>query len=308
MPIVLLVLGILLAGAGAVAIGFGMAISGLNLGIALIPAGAMGLVGGLLLIGLSAAVRELAQVGKALRDGSLQLRPALAVEPAPLVEPKLDVPAVPQETAETPKVEPPAEPVVAAAEAAPAADAASVDVSASAIERLRSTIPRPDRVVPEADGVPLSPNGSQPAAPAAPQNDRGAPASGIQTLREPRLDFLVRPRPSRPAPPETFDTVWPKRATREAPAAIALEEPQVAAAETVVAAPARAEPESKPEPKRAPDRSAEGPRSVAVLKSGVVDGMAYTLYADGSIEAQVPQGTMRFGSIAELRAHIENHQ
>ena len=46
---------------------------------------------------------------------------------------------------------------------------------------------------------------------------------------------------------------------------------------------------------------------MAILKSGVVDGMAYTLYADGSIEAQLPQGTVRFGSIAELRAHIENN-
>jgi hypothetical protein len=33
--------------------------------------------------------------------------------------------------------------------------------------------------------------------------------------------------------------------------------------------------------------------------------MAYTLYADGSIEATLPQGTVRFGSIAELRSHIE---
>ena len=46
--------------------------------------------------------------------------------------------------------------------------------------------------------------------------------------------------------------------------------------------------------------------SVSVLKSGVVDGMAYTLYSDGSIEAQLPQGTLRFGSIAELRTHIEH--
>ena len=46
---------------------------------------------------------------------------------------------------------------------------------------------------------------------------------------------------------------------------------------------------------------------MAILKSGVVDGMAYTLYADGSIEAQLPQGTVRFGSIAELRAHIESN-
>lgn len=48
-------------------------------------------------------------------------------------------------------------------------------------------------------------------------------------------------------------------------------------------------------------------RLPAILKSGVVDGMAYTLYADGSIEAQLPQGTVRFGSIAELRSHIENN-
>jgi hypothetical protein len=47
------------------------------------------------------------------------------------------------------------------------------------------------------------------------------------------------------------------------------------------------------------------PRPIAILKSGVIDGMAYTLYTDGSIEAELPQGTMRFGSIDELRAHLE---
>jgi hypothetical protein len=44
---------------------------------------------------------------------------------------------------------------------------------------------------------------------------------------------------------------------------------------------------------------------VTVLKSGVVDGMAYTLYSDGSIEAQLPEGTMRFASIDALRAHLD---
>jgi len=51
----------------------------------------------------------------------------------------------------------------------------------------------------------------------------------------------------------------------------------------------------------------ETPSSVTVLKSGVVDGMAYTLFSDGSIEAELPQGTLRFGSIAELRSHIEQN-
>ena len=64
-----------------------------------------------------------------------------------------------------------------------------------------------------------------------------------------------------------------------------------------------------PPPRWQPEDAAPAPqeRTVAILKSGVVDGMAYTLYADGSIEAQLPQGTVRFGSIAELRAHIENN-
>jgi hypothetical protein len=56
---------------------------------------------------------------------------------------------------------------------------------------------------------------------------------------------------------------------------------------------------------RAADEAAmAGP--VSVLKSGVVEGMAYTLYSDGSIEAQLPQGRLRFGSITELRHHIES--
>ena len=55
--------------------------------------------------------------------------------------------------------------------------------------------------------------------------------------------------------------------------------------------------------------STSGPREdtpqVTVLKSGVVDGMAYSLYSDGSIEAQMPEGMMRFASIDELRSHLD---
>jgi hypothetical protein len=54
-----------------------------------------------------------------------------------------------------------------------------------------------------------------------------------------------------------------------------------------------------------PARTEEQP-AVTVLKSGVVDGMAYSLYSDGSIEAQMPEGMMRFASIDELRAHLDH--
>ena len=78
-----------------------------------------------------------------------------------------------------------------------------------------------------------------------------------------------------------------------------------------------AEPSLPPLPRRlaraAPAFTEPGPASssrgehqtVTVIKSGVVDGMAYSLYSDGSIEAQMPEGMMRFGSIDELRRHLD---
>ena len=50
------------------------------------------------------------------------------------------------------------------------------------------------------------------------------------------------------------------------------------------------------------------PRPLPILKSGVIDEMAYTLFTDGSIEAQMPDGTMRFASIEELRKHLEKNK
>jgi hypothetical protein len=60
------------------------------------------------------------------------------------------------------------------------------------------------------------------------------------------------------------------------------------------------------DPPRAPaSASNSDSAAISVLKSGVVNGMPYTLYSDGSIEAQLAEGTLRFGSITELRSHIE---
>jgi len=46
----------------------------------------------------------------------------------------------------------------------------------------------------------------------------------------------------------------------------------------------------------------------AVLKSGVIEGMAYTLYADGSIDAELADGTVKFNSIPELREYLGHSQ
>ena len=84
-----------------------------------------------------------------------------------------------------------------------------------------------------------------------------------------------------------FDVVWPDARSKP------------------MTGPAKREPEpaARPREEKRPENPAERP--VAILKSGVIDGMAYTLYADGSIEAELPQGTVRFASVDALRAHLE---
>jgi hypothetical protein len=141
----------------------------------------------------------------------------------------------------------------------------------------------------------------------------------------PRLDLSARfPLASDRAPSErlsperlkgpSFDSMWPKGPRPLRTTARAAPQP--------VPAPAAVVPEAEPPANKessdatiavtavAPAVTApiETPHPVSVLKSGVVDGMAYTLFSDGSIEAALPQGTLRFGSISELRQHIEQSE
>jgi len=46
-----------------------------------------------------------------------------------------------------------------------------------------------------------------------------------------------------------------------------------------------------------------GPGST-VYRSGVIDGMAYTLFMDGSIQAELPQGTVKFANIDDLQKYL----
>jgi hypothetical protein len=130
-------------------------------------------------------------------------------------------------------------------------------------------------------------SGHEPKIDVAPRN----PNSAAEALKNKRLDFLFRSRAARPDPGEPSEPQWPRRTVRD----LQNGGQPAAAAERPMA------------PASAPSPRPEAPRAAAIIKSGVVDGMAYTLYADGSIEAQLPHGTVRFGSITELRAHIENN-
>ena len=207
----------------------------------------------------------------------------------------------------------------------------TVEASASAMERLGSVSPRAERK-PDllAENVPLSPNGGgSPLRPSArvPADESGpfpaeeAPLPQTSETKGPRLDFLFRSKPSRSRSPEPgFDVLWPKRPGREgdaAPGEVDVK-PTPVSVEAVLAEEAAAdEPplpfgflpalgsDSESMTSSAPAPTAR-PQPVTILKSGVVDGMPYTLYSDGSIEAQLHEGTVRFGSITELRAHIES--
>jgi hypothetical protein len=326
MAVILSVLGIVIAAVGLAAVGFGIPINEFTLGTTLLVTGTTALTGGLILIGLAAVVGELGRVADALKMRAVArpgARPPETPEPmAPAVPGSRPAAAIaPVSQRPRPEEAPSPRPHPAAA------PSAAVDVSAGAIERLRSTIPRTERpkaepsMVAADEEVPLSPSETVPQPPPPPRPAGGEPSplgpkvtaedraggAAVEALKASRLDFLFRSKPVRPAPPpESFGSVRPteSRAPEARAPASAGPEPQADPEQAQgQPAPVSLEPQSQ----QADPPPVEEPRAVAILKSGVVDGMAYTLYADGSIEAKLPHGTVRFGSIAELRAHIESN-
>src|SRR3954462_1696541 len=92
MSVIVLLLGILAAGAGLAAIGFAVPNIGTDFGHTLIVAGATGLTGGLILFGLAVAVGQLTRIAEGLRararparspEASLPPRPEALQPPGP---------------------------------------------------------------------------------------------------------------------------------------------------------------------------------------------------------------------------------
>jgi hypothetical protein len=309
----LLVLGAVIAAAGVVLIGPGLPFGGRDYDASIVTPGAVAIVGGLILIGLALAVRVLGRIEKALA-----VRPL----PHPVLQEEAAAPAIKEPAAAVPARIPfPPKPVAEPAPPpAPAVAATRVLPEDAALERLREKFPTLVRlenapVVEDAD-VSLSPKPSVRAdeAVAEANNAVAQQTNGAAPARiEPRLEVQARPA-SRPERVRNFEAFWPnkQRTGREAPAPAAkqpaVQQPPAPPVEPLLTPePVQfqfREPAPAPEPRPAAP-APEAPTAVSILKSGVVDGMAYTLYSDGSIEAQLPQGTLRFGSITELRNHIE---
>jgi hypothetical protein len=294
MPALLYGIGAFALFAGLLMIGFGIPINEFSFGNTLIMAGTTASVGGLIIIGLGVVAGQLRRVAETMAMLPIRSTPA---------------PEVALENADAPRPAPaqgrgpfPARPAAVTFDhpmPGPAAD--PFDAKFEDAPGLRN----PD--IPEAleeEEISLSP--PRPAGPAvkSPANDlpafaRPTPvpspavAASAAEKREPLAGWrspvsVPPPPPARPG--ANFDAMWPAEAKPKGPAA---REPHLDA---------KAEPISRDAKRGEPD--AQKSRSVAVLKSGVVDGMAYTLYVDGSIEAELPQGTVRFASIHELRDHL----
>jgi hypothetical protein len=125
----------------------------------------------------------------------------------------------------------------------------------------------------------------------------GNGAAGIRTgLRLP--SSLRRASASERQSEPALDALWPKgpRPSRAVEASLAPVAPQ---GSNVMPIQSQQTADVAPAPASNPDAA------ISILKSGVVNGMPYTLYSDGSIEAKLAEGTLRFGSITELRNHIE---
>ncbi|GLR98797.1 hypothetical protein ACVIU7_006556 [Bradyrhizobium liaoningense] len=276
MSLALLIVGICAFLAGLLAIIFGLTIREFSLGGTLIISGAIGVCSGMLLVGLYLVLLELKGIARRL---------AAAIAPSDVrVRPVL--PGLAVSGTVTPDPAPPPPP---------------------------STGPRPwqseaaARDRPRVEGPQEAEAAAPPPAPEAPRRRNLLFTSTSRKERE-RAEKATEGAASQPHadepgeapdhPPASFDVAWPKpdRMRPQEPPAPPPRRPPPRSPSTFA--------EAAPPPAPEPPPPVE-PSPVTVLKSGVVDGMAYSLYSDGSIEAQMPEGMMRFASIDELRAHLD---
>ena len=325
MSVLLFVVGAIASVAGAVMVGFGIPINEFSFGNTLIAAGATTFMGGLVILGLGAVVAQLQRVVEALATRP-PLRASRPMEP-------FEQPAAARRAAASSRIPFPSKSKTEPRQQ-PAADL-QLDLQHEVGPRatVAPTLHNPDEApvaVEESDELPLSPAAkpmfgefNQPVRSPFAVNGSGA----AEKRREP-VDTGWRASPA-PRQPQNayFDAMWPAKAPAPSES---KSEPKYEPKQEVKAE-AKYEPKSAPKyefasefkpemksepalPEPAPARVEPEPGqptpasevpAVAILKSGVVDGMGYTLYVDGSIEAELPQGTLRFASINELRSHLE---
>jgi hypothetical protein len=271
MMVVMLLAGIGCLLAGLVAIGFGIPVKEFSFGNTLIVTGAIAACTGLVMLGLWSVVRELR--GIAERLGPPLPADGLGTALLPTVVP---IPQGPQPAemgaSRFSRDEHPEQPGKAEADLHPAAGQAPQ--LTEAFEAWPAPKPRRNLMF---------------SSSSRRERERAQARTTEQFTTAPDVMPTQDPGANEPAA-GTFTDAWSKPdGTRSAEAAVVRRGGR--APSTFSDPPAGSGNEDQP--------------PVTVLKSGVVDGMSYSLYSDGSIEAQMPEGMMRFASIDELRAHLD---
>ncbi|MGB6349293.1 MAG: hypothetical protein WBG10_04625 [Pseudolabrys sp.] len=296
MPVLLYGIGVFALFAGLVMVGFGIPINEFSFGNTLISAGTTAVVGGLIIIGLGVVAGQIRRMVEAISvQSSARFGQPMDTLEIPAVArgaiPQGRVPFPPRSKSE--------------GELAAHASTTTLDDEHPA-QTYAPTLRNPDEPsVAVEDDISLSPH--QPSTPTSPAagSPFGSNGSGMgDKSRESMADWRSPLPPASPGiPPQprplhnaNFDAMWPaeEKPLKSPPAGEFKPEPKISPPSRDAAANAP----------RSADPEGQKSRAVAILKSGVVDGMGYTLYVDGSIEAELPQGTLHFASINELRNHL----
>lgn len=300
----LLILGAVIAAAGLALIASGFSIQSHAFDPTNVTPGIIAVVGGCILIGLAFAVHALTRVERALMLRPMP-RPIHAGESADALPPGTQASEAGHNPfPSNPKAAPQPQLSTADAERAGPAEVAS---------EVRSSVRAEDTPLIQTSDVSLTTTGtssqeerSEPRQAIPARTNGAAPAQG-------GAQIAVSGRPTRPPQQQAkismFDALWPKtqRGAGEShaapvaqPVSLPADPPRQPGDVGAAAPPAQS-------PVASQQSVAPPAAAVSILKSGVVEGMAYTLYSDGSIEATLPGGTLRFKSITELRNHIEQN-
>jgi hypothetical protein len=313
MMIVLLIAGVAAVLTGAAAILYGIPIKEFGFGNTMILIGSVAICTGMILVGLAMVVGELKNLGR-------RLGARAPAESRARGSQEVALPASGEDGLLFQRDQPPALPDFGSLEAtaAPPVSPPWDENGARARQDGRQDKPQDKRqdkrqdalqdVLPEPEPAPKPRRNLMFASSSRKERERaqarGTDPTDMDSRASESRDLDFRPgaqagplAAENEALPAMFDDAWPRperaRAGEAAPQRRASRAPpSFAEAEAGVSAAIE----------RAPPPSDQG---VTVLKSGVVDGMAYSLYSDGSIEAQMPEGMMRFESIDDLRIHLD---
>jgi hypothetical protein len=287
MYLFLLVFGALLGAAGVVLAGSGMSLRDGTFDAAILTPGIVAAAGGLLLIGLGAGLRTLQRIERTL--ASRPMPRGLAIAESAKAAESVDTPREPARIPFAPKPSHESQPGVA-----------SRDVSAD--KSPEAPAPGVDKISPPVPAIAIAAVHDANSETSGQRSGKsGNGAAEVRTGLRLSASLQRGSAGERQSEPALVDALWPKgpRPSR------ALEGAHAPIAQNTGVTPIQSQQGAGAPNAAVPSSNPDNTTGVSVLKSGVVNGMPYTLYSDGSIEAQLPEGTLRFGSITELRNHIE---